>query len=29
MLDNLQKAKDNGAKIIAINPLKEAGFDRL
>jgi molybdopterin-dependent oxidoreductase alpha subunit len=26
MLDNLQKAKDNGAKIIAINPLKEAGL---
>jgi molybdopterin-dependent oxidoreductase alpha subunit len=26
MLDNLQKAKNNGAKIIAINPLKEAGL---
>jgi molybdopterin-dependent oxidoreductase alpha subunit len=26
MLDNLQKAKDDGAKIIAINPLKEAGL---
>ena len=26
MLDNLQKAKDKGAKIIAINPLKEAGL---
>ncbi|HEV3412696.1 MAG TPA: FdhF/YdeP family oxidoreductase [Puia sp.] len=26
MLDNLEKAKDNGAKIIAINPLKEAGL---
>jgi molybdopterin-dependent oxidoreductase alpha subunit len=26
MLDNLQKAKENGAKIIAINPLKEAGL---
>jgi len=26
MLDSLQKAKDNGAKIIAINPLKEAGL---
>jgi molybdopterin-dependent oxidoreductase alpha subunit len=26
MLDNLQKAKKNGAKIIAINPLKEAGL---
>jgi molybdopterin-dependent oxidoreductase alpha subunit len=26
MLDNLQKAKANGAKIIAINPLKEAGL---
>jgi molybdopterin-dependent oxidoreductase alpha subunit len=26
MLDNLQKAKDNGAKIIAVNPLKEAGL---
>jgi molybdopterin-dependent oxidoreductase alpha subunit len=26
MLDNLQKAKDHGAKIIAINPLKEAGL---
>jgi molybdopterin-dependent oxidoreductase alpha subunit len=26
MLDNLQKAKDGGAKIIAINPLKEAGL---
>jgi molybdopterin-dependent oxidoreductase alpha subunit len=26
MLDNLEKAKDGGAKIIAINPLKEAGL---
>jgi molybdopterin-dependent oxidoreductase alpha subunit len=26
MLDALQKAKDNGAKIIAINPLREAGL---
>lgn len=26
MLDNLQKAKKNGARIIAINPLKEAGL---
>ncbi|MDR3711615.1 MAG: FdhF/YdeP family oxidoreductase [Puia sp.] len=26
MLDNLQKAKNNGAKIIAVNPLKEAGL---
>lgn len=26
MLDNLQKAKKNGAKIIAVNPLKEAGL---
>ncbi len=26
MLDSLQKAKDNGAKIIAINPLQEAGL---
>jgi molybdopterin-dependent oxidoreductase alpha subunit len=26
MLDNLQKAKKSGAKIIAINPLKEAGL---
>ncbi len=26
MLDSLQKAKDKGAKIIAINPLKEAGL---
>jgi molybdopterin-dependent oxidoreductase alpha subunit len=26
MLDSLQKAKDAGAKIIAINPLKEAGL---
>ncbi len=26
MLDNLQKAKNNGAKIISINPLKEAGL---
>ncbi|MDP4259951.1 MAG: FdhF/YdeP family oxidoreductase [Bacteroidota bacterium] len=26
MLDSLQKAKKNGAKIIAINPLKEAGL---
>src|SRR6202012_6033747 len=26
MLDNLQKAKKNGARIIAVNPLKEAGL---
>jgi molybdopterin-dependent oxidoreductase alpha subunit len=26
MLDNLQKAKKNGATIIAVNPLKEAGL---
>src|SRR6202000_590896 len=26
MLDNLHKAKDNGAKIMATNPLKEAGL---
>ncbi len=26
MLDNLEKAKNKGAKIIAINPLKEAGL---
>lgn len=26
MLDNLQKAKKEGAKIIAVNPLKEAGL---
>ena len=27
MLDSLQKAKMNGAKIIAVNPLKEAGLE--
>ena len=28
MLTALEKAKKNGAKILAINPLKEAGFER-